>query len=310
MDEQAARALSLRLDPAVKLRLAARFGESVGSWLDDLPGRLQELEEAWGLDLEEVSAGGTSVVFRGSRAGAPVVVKLCPDAEIGRWEADALRCWAGLPHVVELLAADEADGALLLAGVSPGTPLVEDDWQLVEVAPLLSDLTSSVKVPSVHVPSLVERVEFLFGLTRRRIEAGGDQLVGPQTLDEAERLAVALASDPEPPARLVHGDLHPGNVLRGRGGSVVAIDPRACLGDSHFDAIDWVLRGEAPTRAGVLRAAEELAQLVPCFDAERITAWVVALAPVLAISQAGAGSDAAQRRARCLISLWDEATLG
>ncbi|MFR9804941.1 aminoglycoside phosphotransferase family protein [Pseudonocardia sp. RS010] len=309
MDDQAARGLSLRLDPAAKMRLAARFGDSVGSWLDGLPGRLHELEEAWDLDFEEVSAGGTSVVVRASRAGTPVMVKLCPDAGIGRSEADALRCWAGLPHVVELLA-DEADGALLLAGVSPGTSLVDDDWQLVEVAPLLSDLASSLEVPSVQFPSLVERVEFLFGLTRRRIGAGADPLVGPQTLDEAERLAVALASDPEPPVRLVHGDLHPGNVLRGRDGSVVAIDPRACLGDSHFDAVDWVLRGEAPTRAGVLRAAEELAQLVPGFDAERITAWAVALAPVLAISHAGAGSDAAQRRARCLISLWDEASLG
>jgi streptomycin 6-kinase len=41
---------------------------------------------------------------------------------------------------------------------------------------------------------------------------------------------------------LLHGDLHLGNVLDGgpsRG--LVAIDPKACLGDPCFDAVDYVV---------------------------------------------------------------------
>lgn len=43
---------------------------------------------------------------------------------------------------------------------------------------------------------------------------------------------------------LLHGDLHLGNVLDGgpaRG--LVAIDPRACVGDPCFDAVDYALDG-------------------------------------------------------------------
>src|SRR5205807_4200451 len=43
---------------------------------------------------------------------------------------------------------------------------------------------------------------------------------------------------------LLHGDLHPGNVLDGgpvRG--LVAIDPMVCVGDPCFDAVDFALAG-------------------------------------------------------------------
>lgn len=310
MKEEPGRALATWLTPAAERRLLARFGDGVGCWLDGLPGRLHELARRWDLALGEVSAGGTSVVVRAVRAGVPVVMKMCPDAAIARTEADALRYWDGSPHVVGLLASEELDGTLLLVGVEPGTRLAEGGWQLGEVAPLLDDLNSARQVLSGQFPSLVERVEFLFDLTRRRVGAGSECLVDSRVVNQAERLAVSLAGDSGAPVRLVHGDLHPGNVLRGPDGSVVAIDPRPARGDPHFDAIDWVLDAAVPSLAGVNRAVKQLAQLVPSFDAERVAAWAVALAPVLAVSQARAGSDADERRARCLMALWDEATHG
>ncbi|OUC96640.1 hypothetical protein CA984_14275 [Streptosporangium minutum] len=48
------------------------------------------------------------------------------------------------------------------------------------------------------------------------------------------------------PAGLVHGDLHPGNVLDGGPRGLVVIDPRPCVGDPAFDAVDWVLGTGAP----------------------------------------------------------------
>ena len=40
---------------------------------------------------------------------------------------------------------------------------------------------------------------------------------------------------------LLHGDLHLRNVLAGPPGrELVAIDPRACVGDPAFDLVDWI----------------------------------------------------------------------
>lgn len=56
---------------------------------------------------------------------------------------------------------------------------------------------------------------------------------------EARQLARELAIDDREGA-LLHGDLHPGNVLDGGTRGLVAIDPRSCVGDPAFDVVDWV----------------------------------------------------------------------
>jgi streptomycin 6-kinase len=94
----------------------------------------------------------------------------------------------------------------------------------------------------------------------------------------------ALAADPVR-AVLLHGDLHPANVLDGgpdRG--LVAIDPRACVGDPALDGIDWVFRGE-PDPAAWRARCEALAALAGD-DADRPWQWCRTFAPQLAASQA------------------------
>jgi streptomycin 6-kinase len=81
-------------------------------------------------------------------------------------------------------------------------------------------------------------------LTERRLAAARAKgLVARAVLGQARAAALELAG--RGPVGLVHGDLHPANVLSGPGARMVAIDPRPTWGDPNFDAVDWVLEGVA-----------------------------------------------------------------
>jgi streptomycin 6-kinase len=108
-------------------------------------------------------------------------------------------------------------------------------------------------------------------------------------LDRGHALARELAADPGAARVLLHGDLHPGNVLDGGAGrGLVAIDPRACVGDPLFDAVDWVLWRAEPSdldrRLAVLASGAE----------ERLRAWCAAFAAMIAASRANRGAPDAE----------------
>ena len=111
-------------------------------------------------------------------------------------------------------------------------------------------------------PPLIERVEFIFEFWGKRLREPEVSAVIPQHLPERS-LATARELAAGPGLRvLLHGDLHLRNVLDGgldRG--LVAIDPRACVGDPAFDLIDWVFAdgGETTIARRVGRLAEEAA---------------------------------------------------
>ncbi|MFJ2579579.1 phosphotransferase [Kitasatospora aureofaciens] len=263
----------------VRAQLAVRFGPSASAWCDALPSVVDGLAERWGLTVAAAGGGGTARVFRCTDgAGATVWLKLTPDQQVAAEEEAALWAWSGLPSVVPLLAHDPATGALLLAGVAPGTTLRERSWRLEEVAGLLTALRS-VPVAGVALPSLAERVDFLFDLTERR---------APGVVPPSAR-AAALSLAAGGPVALVHGDLHPGNVLDGPGGPV-AIDPRARLGDPDFDLVDWVLDG-VTEQASLEARITELSALVPGSDPARTLAWCRATAPVIVAPRLAAGRD-------------------
>ncbi|MFE2409237.1 aminoglycoside phosphotransferase family protein [Kitasatospora sp. NPDC059408] len=265
----------------VRARFAVRFGPSAQAWCDALPALVDGLAARWGLRVGAAGGGGTARVFRCTDgAGATVWLKLTPDRRVAAEEEAALRAWAGLPSVVRLLAHDDATGALLLAGVAPGTTLRQRVWRPEEVAGVLSALRS-VPVDGVALPSLAERVDFLFDLTERRAPG-----VVPAS---AHAFALALAADG--PVAIVHGDLHPGNVLDGPDGPV-AIDPRATLGDPDFDLLDWVLDAVA-SRADLDRRIAALCPLVPGSDPARVLAWCRAIAPIVAGPRIAAGRGGA-----------------
>ncbi|MFB7381751.1 aminoglycoside phosphotransferase family protein [Kitasatospora purpeofusca] len=266
----------------VRARLVTRFGPGAREWCAQLPRLVDELAGRWGLAVRAAGGGGTSRVFRCERPadGAAVWLKLTPDAEVARQEAVALTAWREVPSVVGLLAEDVGAGALLLADVRPGTTLRERGWRPAEVAGMLAGLRSVPAPSRTALPSLAERLDFLFDLTERRAP-------GVSTAD-ARALTRELTGDGAP-LGLVHGDLHPSNALLGPAGPV-AIDPRACLGDPDFDLVDWALDGVAD-RASLSDRIAGLTGLVAGADADRVLAWCRAAAVLVAAPRVAAGRE-------------------
>ncbi|MET9397854.1 aminoglycoside phosphotransferase family protein [Kitasatospora sp. NPDC002965] len=262
----------------VRARLLVRFGPGAEAWCEELPALVAALAERWGLTVLAAGGGGTARVFRCGRAadGAVVRMKLTPDPEVAAQEATALRAWSGSPWVVRLLEYDAPTGALLLADVAPGTTLREHGWRPAEVAGLLAGLRSA-PVDGVALPSLAERVDFLVGLTERRAPG-----VVPAGAWEPLRELAATG-----PRGLVHGDLHPSNVLLGPAGPV-AIDPRPCLGDPDFDLVDWALDGVTDAAALSSRIGELTAR-IPGTDPGRVLAWCRAASVLTAAPRTAAG---------------------
>ncbi|MEU3948756.1 aminoglycoside phosphotransferase family protein [Streptomyces sp. NPDC029526] len=282
--------------PEVRERLVVRFGADVLGWCDELPALVHELAARWDLDPVEASGGGTSRLFRCVQrdTGASVWLKLTPEPLIAREEAEALRAWADTPSVVTLLAADLAAGALLLENVEPGVPVRQLVRSLPEVAALLRDLRVSPPGPGEHsvLRPLSHRIDFLFDLAERRLAAvRAKDPAARVVLGQARGAVLELAGGG--PVGLVHGDLHPANVLSGPGARMVAIDPRPTWGDPDFDAVDWVLEGVADP-AVLEERIEELAALVPGSSPRRVLGWCRALAALNAVTGMCAGRDDAE----------------
>ena len=293
---------------ATRRRLLARFGAQVEPWWERLPGTIAELAARWDLIVgEAVGRGNTSLVVRCRRVdGRPAVLKLTPDAQLGAAEASALRCWEPSGRVPALWGDDAALGALLLEAIADETPLAERPAAvgLDEVASLIGDL-HDVSAPAAAGgwERLADRVEFIFGHWVERHSRRGElvtRAVPVDRLRRGHRLARELAADAVRQV-LLHGDLHPGNVLDGgavRG--LVAIDPRPCVGDAAVDAVDWVFWGADGPGAWEPRSRDLAAAL--SLDHERLWAWCAAFAAMLATAQAARGASAAQVAALLALS--------
>ncbi|GHH41314.1 aminoglycoside phosphotransferase family protein [Lentzea cavernae] len=229
------------IDEDARARLVRRFGTGVTAWIDALPDLLATLTDHWDLTVVRHVPGGTGTTFLCTTA----VLKLTPEHAIAAHEARALTAWAGTPAMVGLLDTDLTRGALLLQTVDPGTPARDP----AKVVPHLH------QADPTGFPPLTARVDFLFEtvLTRR---------TGTYYATEHRR-ARTLAEDDIAPV-LLHGDLHPGNVLQGPAGPV-AIDPRACVGDPAVDWMDFVHGGYDLHGADV--------------DLDRVHEWLTAFEP-------------------------------
>jgi streptomycin 6-kinase len=283
---------------ATRGRLIARFGaERVEPWWESLPTALAELAKRWQLALgDDVGRGNNSLVVRCQADVRPAVLKLTPETEIAAAEAWALRSWEPTGRVPQVWGYDAAVSALLLEAIPNETPL----WELGtavepgEVAGLIGELhRSGTPVLGTGVAPLAERIEFIFEHWIGRHGTRGEAVtraVPVERLGRGRELARKLAADPGVPV-LLHGDLHPGNVLDGGAArGLVAIDPRPCLGEAAVDAVDWVFWAVDDPRAWEPRG-RELAHLLG-LDHERLWAWCAAFAAMLATATAARGAPA------------------
>lgn len=228
------------------------------------------------------------------------MLKLTPDSNLTAAEAAALRSWAASGRVPLVWGVDLAAGALLLEALPDETPLSEAgvEVSLRDVAGLIGALHSSgAPVVADGVVSLADRVAFIFEhwIERYGRNAAVIDAVSPSRLQRGRELACELAAQVGAGV-LLHGDLHPGNVLDGgvdRG--LVAIDPRPCVGDAAFDAVDWVFWATNDPRLWKPRGRVLACALA--VDAGRLWAWSAAFAAVLAAGEIARGGPSARARA-------------
>ena len=273
------------LDDDSRDRLISRFGTGVGAWCAALPEMVERYCLRWHLELDQALSGNGSRVFIGRQHGnRGVVLKLTPDRAIANEEAIALRAWAATPHAVDIVDADLETGALLLENIEPGTK-ASDQPELPaasDVAALLAGLRGAAGYDGGYLPTLAQCMESMFSrigglLSDPRVSP----LVAPHVLAEGHRKARELASGG--PAGLIHGDLHLSNILlAGSARGLVAIDPRPGVGDLTFDAIDWTL-DRAASIDEVCELIDQLGQLIPDLDRDRLWRWCRAAAAALAI---------------------------
>ncbi|MDS0136700.1 MULTISPECIES: aminoglycoside phosphotransferase family protein [unclassified Amycolatopsis] len=271
------------VDEAARARLVDRFGAELAEpWCDGFPDLVARLTAKWQLTVFEARPGNTgrTLLCTGPDGGLRVL-KLTPDPEVARLEFAGLSAWAGCSRVVQVLDADLDANAILLEGLVPGTELTGRAVPWAELGELLDQLHSAE--PPGEVRRLADGIEFIFGLSeRRRRDSPAAARMSADVLAKGRARALELATSG--PVTLIHGDLHPANVLdAGPGRGAVAIDPRPALGDPALDAIDFVY---VPMAAGgtIDDGIAALAPHVRDFDAERVRAWCVAMAPLIALA--------------------------
>lgn len=269
----------------VGARLVDRFGPEVEGWLAEVPALAARMGSRWGLVVGELfGSGASSLVMRCQWPdGTLAVLKLSPDRALLSRQAEMLRVFAPSGRVPAVLSADAEAGALVLEEVLPGTEA--EDMPATSLPQLWGELLAALHAvaPPAHWPwDLRGRCDEAFVRIGRRLSdpaigARIDQAAWQRAIQRCEMLLVSQATPV-----LLHGDLHLGNALDGgpvRG--LIAIDPKACIGDPCFDAVDYVVAGAG--HEGV-EARCQLVATACGLDGDRLYAWSRVIAPMFAIA--------------------------
>ncbi|MFF5787232.1 aminoglycoside phosphotransferase family protein [Streptomyces sp. NPDC012693] len=249
----------------------ARYNGDAGrAFVAGLPGLAEEFLGRWGLRVTGPSMHGVaSLVLPVERVadGTRAALKMQLLDEESEGEPVGLRAWGG-DGVVRLVDHDQGTGTMLLERLDEGRPLtsVADTREaLGVVAGLLARLTAVPAPPGLRtlgdiaagmlaeVPGAVVRLGARDAAVLRDCAAAVREVAG------------------EPGDRLLHWDLHLGNVLAGGREPWLAIDPKPLAGDPGFDLLPALLDRFDPD--DVLWRFDLLADVVG--DRARAVAWTL-----------------------------------
>ncbi len=205
----------------------AEGGPTGADWLPTVPRLIAEGLERWSLTVDgEPRTGCTAVVVPVRRGVQRLVLKVTWPHPEAAHESLALRTWAG-DGAVRLVAALPSDGLLLLERLDADADLTPV-W-VDEACEIIGELLGVLHVPAP--PQLLRLGPYLAPhLARMALRPAVPRRITQRT----NGLARELLAD-ELPERLLHTDLHFENVLRGRDGRYVAIDPKPLAGHPGFD---------------------------------------------------------------------------
>ncbi|MGW3232120.1 aminoglycoside phosphotransferase family protein [Kitasatospora sp. NPDC001095] len=276
--------MPVEVPPALAASLEEFLGVEGRAWVARLPALAEELLDRWELRPDgPVAHGVVGLVLPVLRVdGSPAVLKLQPVDEETVGEPLALRTWDGR-GAVRLLDHEPATGSLLLERLDPARSLLalpDDLAALAVIAGLLRELTQH-RAPS-GLRTLAGTASDLLDRAPAAVAALADPAERRLLADCAAALCEVCA---DPGDRLLHWDLHYGNVLAPLPGSGrapwLAIDPKPLAGHPGFELLpalrnrwaDLVATGD-PARA--LRRRFDLLTEVLELDRGVAAAWTLA----------------------------------
>ncbi|WTL13945.1 aminoglycoside phosphotransferase family protein [Kribbella sp. NBC_01505] len=200
-------------------------------WLAALPAQLDEYVARWELTQTGGFLNGAAslIVPVVRRDGTEAMLKLQPRNDESEAEALALRTWSP-DDVVEVLEDDPATATLLLERLQDRTLNAVPDH--VEATRILAELMARLIV----VPAPPE-VRTLADIAAEMVEDAADlKLDDPAEQQLVNRYAAQVRElIPESGDRLLHWDLHYGNVLAADRQPWLVIDPKPLAGDPAFE---------------------------------------------------------------------------
>ncbi|KUJ70225.1 hydroxyurea phosphotransferase [Streptomyces albus subsp. albus] len=271
---------------AVPEQLAAHYaGYQAGpEWIAALPELAGAFLERWELRPDGTPTHGMAALVLPVRCadGTPAALKLQQVTDECAGEPVALRAWAG-DGAVRLLEQDGASGTMLLERLDGRRSLdsVPDaQAALLKLAGLLARLTAG------PAPAGLRTLAAVTDAMLADLPAALPALPDPDQRRLLESCAAAVREvRAEPGDRLLHWDLHYGNVLASLPGSGrgpwLAIDPKPLSGDPGFELLpalrnrwkDLAATGDVPRAIG--RRFDLLTEVVG-LDRQRAARWTLA----------------------------------
>ncbi len=266
-------------------------------WCEDLPGQIVHYLDRWRCEIEApIRGASTAYVARVRREDAsPALLKISYPAM--HRELDALRAYGG-ERTVEVYEGERS--ALLLEWCDPGSTLRDGARtdEALEVTLALMDELWQTK-PFAGVDTLARQCGHYFELGQRTL-ADRPELVCREYQLGLEILG-AFGRVKERGV-LLHGDLHPGNILKSARRPWIAIDPRPLRGDPAYETIPLILevdpdRIDRPDEREILMRIDAVASRLR-LSPRRVALWGAARSCDWALFCHRASQHARAERAR------------
>lgn len=254
----------------------AEGGPGGDAWLEALPGLVRDVAKEWDLRATGGLRHGVCAVVipvEGRHGGAALKVSW-PHAEAAQ-EHLALRAWDG-DGAVRLLAADPRRWAMLLEPLDADRELAGED--IDTSTEVIAGLLRRLDRPAL--PQLT-RLSTESVRWAEQIRTYGARLLPRRLAERSAAIFDDLGHCDGADDRLVHTDLHDGNVLAGDREPWLAIDPKPLAAVPEFGIAPLVwnrdddARGDWSVRAH-LRRRVELACDVGGFDVDLAMLWTLA----------------------------------